>query len=382
MKVFVVDISGKVVNYDIALCEALADSDQAGVSLEFFCPLYKEHPQCKTSRLLNLIPHKYKTSLSLWKRMIKMIELFLNYQIILLHVLFRKPDVIHFQWFPLLEKSSFECYMVKILKCVSPRTKTVLTIHNIFPHESSPKQIQKYIHRFGKLSKYIDSFIVHTEKSKEDACSFFGLETNKIFVVHHGIFEPNNYKPSGNDTNSGILTFIMYGNLSYYKGVDVFIDAIKLMPQEYRAKMKAVIAGNIQDEKLRNIPKEFFEDLNIDWHPYFLPEKELYERIDSSNVIVLPYRQISQSGVLLLALYFRRLIVTSDLPSFKETLQGFSDDMFFESENPQCLANLMMRYIDGKVDSKKQMDAIENLNAAYSWEKAAEKTYNVYNSLM
>ena len=382
MKVFVVDISGKVVNYDIALCEALADSNQAGVSLEFFCPLYEEHPHCKTSRLLNLIPHKYKTSLSLWKRMIKMIELFLNYHIILLHVLFRRPDIIHFQWFPLLEKSSFECYMVKILKWISPRTKTVLTIHNIFPHESSPKQIQQYSQRFGILSETIDSFIVHTEKSKEDVCSFFGLERNRVFVIHHGIFVPNNYKPSVNDTNSGTLTFIMYGNLSYYKGVDVFIEAIKLLPQEYRAKMKAVIAGNIQDDKLRYIPKEFFEELNIDWHPYFLPEKELYERIDDANVIVLPYRQISQSGVLLLALYFRRLIVTSDLPSFKETLQGFSDDMFFESENPQSLANLMMKYIDGKVDCKKQIDVIENLNAAYSWEKAADKTYRVYNSLM
>lgn len=382
MKIFIIDISGKVINYDIALCEAIALYVKGGSEVEFLSPLYTEKPQCKTRRLLNLVPHKYKTSLSLWKRLIKMIELFLNYQIILLHVLFRRPDVIHFQWFPLLEKSSFECYVVKILKWISPRTKILLTIHNIFPHESSSKQIQKYTHRFGKLNKQIDSFIVHTEKSKKDACSFFGLETNRVFVIHHGIFEPNNYKPSKNDKNSGTLTFIMYGNLSYYKGVDIFIDAIKLLPQEYRAKMKAVIAGNIQDEKLRSIPKSFFEELNIDWHPYFLPEKELYERIDDANVIVLPYRQISQSGVLLLALYFRRLIVTSDLPSFKETLQGFSDDMFFESENPQSLANLMMRYIDDKVDSKKQMDAIEKLNAAYSWNKAAEKTYSVYNSLM
>lgn len=382
MKIFIIDISGKVINYDIALCEAMSLCVGGGSEVDYLSPLYTEKPQCKTRRLLNLVPHKYKTSLSLWKRMIKMIELFLNYQIILFHVLFRRPDIIHFQWFPLLEKSSFECYVVKILKWISPRTKTVLTIHNIFPHESSLKQIQQYTHRFGKLSQFIDSFIVHTEKSKEDACSFFGIEKNRVFVVHHGIFEPNNYNPSENETNSGILTFIMYGNLSYYKGVDIFIDAIKLLPQEYRAKMKAVIAGNIQDEKLRSIPNSFFEALNIDWRPYFLPERELYERINDANVIVLPYRQISQSGVLLLALYFRRLIVTSDLPSFKETLQGFSDDMFFESENPQSLANLMMRYIDGEVDCKKQMDAIENLNATYSWNKAAEKTYIVYNSLM
>ena len=382
MKVFVVDLSGKVIKYDIALCEALAAYGKLDGSIEFLCPLYDEHPQCKTTRLLNIIPHKYKTSLSLWKRMIKMIELFLNYQIVLSHVLFRRPDVIHFQWFPLLEKSSFECYVVKILKWISPQAKTVLTIHNIFPHKSSSKHLQQYIQRFVKMSKNIDSFIVHTEKSKEEACSFFKLDANKVFVVHHGIFEPNNYKPNENDTSSGILSFIMYGNMSYYKGVDVFIEAIKLLPQEYRAKMKATIAGNIQDEKLRNKPQKYFEDLNIDWRPYFLPEKELYELIDDANVIVLPYRQISQSGVLLLALYFRRLIVTSDLPSFKETLQGFSDDMFFESENPHSLASLMMRYIDDKVDCNKQMIAIEKLNVVYSWNKAAEKTYSVYFSLM
>ena len=170
----------------------------------------------------------------------------------------------------------------------------------------------------------------------------------------------------------------MYGNLTDYKGVDLFVEAIKDLPEHYRKRVRGIIAGEMQNKKLCYRLQEESRDLNIEWYPYFLPDKELYEKIDNSNVIVLPYKQISQSGVLLLALYFRRFIITSDLPTFKETLKGFSDDMFFESENTNGLAQLMMRFVDDDFDKEKQMQAIENLNRDYSWNTAAKKMIKIY----
>lgn len=382
MKLFVIDISGKVILYDMALCEAISQEKGQGVDIEYFAPLYKEKPRCKTTRLLNLVPLKYKNGEYLWKRALKLIELVLNYIIALFRVAWSKPDVIHFQWFPLLEVCSGEHLAVKMMRLFSKRTKTVLTIHNVYPHAFSENKKAQYAERFQKITKLMDAFIVHTEETKKEVINDFGIEEGRVNVVHHGIFAPNNFVPKENKIHDNGLNFIMYGNLSDYKGVDIFVDAISKLPEEYKKRVRGVIAGEMQNKELCKKLQEDSKGLNIEWYPYFLSEQELNERIDDTNVIVLPYKKISQSGVLLLALYFRRYIITSDLPAFKETLHGFTDDMFFESENSDSLAQLMMRYLDGKIDTAKQMKAIENLNEQYSWELAAEKTIGVYGTLI
>lgn len=378
MKIAIVDISGKVIKYDIALCDAINQFAPRDTHIEYYCPLYEERPNCKTIRLFNLIPSRYKNSENIIKRIIKLFEVLINYIIVVWNVYRKTPDILHFQWFPLLEITSIESIFVSMIKRASPNTKLLLTIHNVYPHGFTDNKKEQYIIRFNKIAELVDGFIVHTKRTKDEVCADFKVNCNRVFVIHHGIFIPEGYEPHTNKFNEGCVNFIIFGNLSKYKGIDIFIDAIKQLPVECQNRMHAVIAGEIQDKALCEKLQQECSGLNVEWFTYFLPEKELYERIEAANVIVLPYRQISQSGVLLLALSFRRLVLTSDLPSFKETLQGFSEDMFFETGNPKGLAQLMMRYIDGKVDAEKQMRAIERLNHEYSWEKAAEMTINAY----
>lgn len=380
MKVFIVDISGKVINYDIALCEAINNCFAGTENNEvvFHCPLYDEAPQCKTIRLLNLVPKRYKNGEYLWKRIIKFFELVINYIYVIIRVAWNKPDIIHFQWFPLMEVCSGEYIAVKIMKLFSKQTRMVLTIHNVYPHNFTNKRKIIYKKRFSNVDRLMNSYVVHTEETKEVVLREFNILEDRVFVIHHGVFIPKNFIPSANIIKGNKLTFIMYGNLSDYKGVDIFVEAIKELPESYRGKVKGVIAGAMQNKELCQKLQDISKDLNIEWHTYFLPEQELYERINDANVIVLPYKRISQSGVLLLALSFRRYVVTSNLAPFKETLNGFSDDMFFESENPKSLARLMMNYVDGRIDTERQMVIIEQLNNNYSWEKAAKKTIQLY----
>lgn len=381
MKIFIIDVSGKVILYDIALCEAIELQKDEAIDIEYFAPLYGETPRCKTARLLNLVPLKYKNGEYLWKRIIKFVELVLNYIILWFRVAWSRPDIVHFQWFPLMEVCSGENLVLKIMKIMSKHTQTVLTIHNVYPHTFTDEKKSRYVKRFKLIDPLINTYIVHTEETKAEMIRVFNVDERKIKVVYHGIFTPQAFTPTTNVINEQNVTFIMYGNLSDYKGVDVFVEAIKELPERYQKKIHGVIAGEMQNKELCKKLQSESKDLNIDWYPYFLPNKELYERIDSANVIVLPYRSISQSGVLLLALYFRRYIITSDLTAFKETLQGFSDDMFFESESPMSLSQLMMRYIDGEIDLEKQMSAIEKLNDLYSWASTAEKTINIYKDI-
>ena len=124
-------------------------------------------------------------------------------------------------------------------------------------------------------------------------------------------------------------------------------------------------------------------DSVITWKAYFLSDEELYHEINAADLIVLPYRAISQSGVLLLSIYFGKLIICSDLPSFKETMQGEEDDsldndLFFKNEDADSLRNLIVRYIDGKVDEEAVRKRVNHIKSLNSWQSAAKATIKVY----
>ena len=56
---------------------------------------------------------------------------------------------------------------------------------------------------------------------------------------------------------------------------------------------------------------------------------------------------------------------------------GMGEDTFFENGNATSLSKLIMKYADGLVDEKKQLNTIENLEAKYSWTNIAE-TYKIF----
>lgn len=365
-KILLVDISGKVTSYDLSLYEAICEQTVDSVSL-----LYPGHG------LMKLIPEKFHGSTNIAKRIVKVFEGLINYLCLSVFLLFKKVDVLHLEWLPFEEFVGWENNILAFMKVISRRTKFILTIHNVYPHDMSDVERIKYNSRFKNVSKKFDSFIVHTQNTKEAVCKEFGMLNDDVTVIHHGVFEPKGIENIKRSRKDEKIRFISYGIQSKYKGTDILVEAASLLPDDYKNRMELSIVGSIQ--------KDFYDKLiskatglTINWKPFFVDEYTLYQEIVDADVIVLPYRAISQSGVLLLALCFGRPIITSDLPSFRETLEGCSEDEFFKSEEPKELCKLMMKYIDDTINRNEMVSHIELLRKKYSWETAANKTLEVY----
>ena len=326
-------------------------------------------------RLLNLVPWKYKDSNHKLKRIAKAIEGLFNYIVLLLHILIKRPAILHFQWLPFMEFCSIDNYYVALIKRVRPKQKIVMTVHNVFPHEMSPKGRKKFKNRFLKVDKYIDHYIVHVNSTKSEIMKEFGITLPRISVIPHGIFVPN-YIPRKDYSANG-RHIIAYGYNSPYKGTDVLLDALQLMPEVDKKTMRLTIVGKMSENYYLQLLTKA-KGLNVNIIPTYIPDEQLYEMIDKVDYIALPYRKISQSGVLLLALYFKKLLLVSNLPSFVETLEGFTDDMFFEANNAESLKNLIVRHIHKKINIEKQLEAISKLNKRYSWDESAKQTFLVY----
>lgn len=384
MEILIIDISGKVLNYDYSLCEALAGEVDDDTQIVLAAHVHdKQKYRGKRLKLFSLVPSSQQSSSGKAKRVVKAFEGLINYTILLIYVLINRPAVIHFQWFPFLEFSSVEVPYVRLLKCLLPKTKIVQTIHNVFPHAMMGQEAkrEKYRNRMMGMDKGIDHNIVHTESTANEVERLFNIDKNRITVIPHGIFKPN-YELGQHEfiAENEKKTIIFYGVNRRNKGADILIDAVRQLPDEYKKQVRVLIAGKTSKEYLKELQAKV-GDADVTFRPTFIPNNDLYEMIENADYIALPYREISQSGVLLLAMYFRKPLVISDLPSFRETLKGFTPDMFFETENAESMSELIKRMLGGGIDTQKELRVIESLNEEYSWENSASKTVAIYKQL-
>ena len=382
MKIVILDITSRnAVQYNPALCKALSAIIEKGEVTLVAPKLHGVAIGYNYKRLLTIVPDKWAGGEGRIKRVVRAIEVVLNYIFVFFYLIFKRPDVLHIQWLPFVEFMGGEKYYLMMLKKFIPKLDIFYTAHNIYPHKLKSDRKSAYAHRFVSLDKYIDGYIVHLISAKKELSDEFGIPLSKIFVAYHGIYVAENYTPKESSNSEGVKRIIMYGFQNKYKGADILIDAIGMLPEEYKKKVSVKIVGLATDKDLYLICHKKAKALNIEWINDFVSDEMLYEAIGNSDLILLPYRKISQSGVLLLALSFRKPILTSNLPSFIETLEGYSSDYFFKSDDPLSLSKMLERFVDGKIDVEMQMSIIEKLNKKYSWVETAKSTFYAYNNV-
>lgn len=375
MKIIVLDITGRnAIQYNPSLCNALSKFEKDVTLLSPRLNCTDKH--FKYIRLFNLIPKSWVRKKTKSKRLLRAFETILNYIYVWIYLKVKRVDILHIQWLPFLEFSPIEKYVLKWYHYTCRSTKIYLTIHNIYPHNLNETQKKKYYKRFLEIDPFITGYLVHLESAKRELIREYAIKKEKIYVAYHGIYKSEIPNVCSNPSD-GRFHIILYGSQSNYKGTDIFIDALKKIPITYLRKISAKIIGQTEKQLYDKCISDA-QNLGVDWINNFVEESELYQAIYESDLIILPYRDITQSGVLLLALSYIKPIITSNLQPFKETLEGYTDDCFFEVGNPDSLANLIIRYIDGEIDIESQKAIIRKLNIKYSWDNTAISTLKAY----
>jgi glycosyltransferase involved in cell wall biosynthesis len=165
------------------------------------------------------------------------------------------------------------------------------------------------------------------------------------------------------------------------KGLDVLIDAFALsLKQKKNAKL--LIAGIPWkvgfDSFQQQITNNGIEEqciLRLNYHPNEIKP----DYFAAADIVVLPYREIFASGVLVNALHYGAAIICSDLPFFMEYVQHERDCLMFSTENAASLAALLSRAYDNpemleKLRSKAQITA----NTTFDIKRIVRQTIDVY----
>ena len=233
-----------------------------------------------------------------------------------------KPDLIVVRyWLPFMGPC-----LGTILRLVkrNKHTKVVCIADNIIPHEKRPgdKPFTQY------FVKPVDAFITMSEKVLKDLLLF---EPNKpaVFVPHplydnfgEAVSKLEAREKLGISPNENILLF--FGFIRKYKGLDILLDALKILKSANNfiagKGIKLLIAGEFYedrkayDEQIEKLDIKDYLILRTD----FIPDSEVKYYLCAADVVVQPYRSATQSGVTPLAYHFNKpMIVTNvgGLPS-------------------------------------------------------------------
>jgi glycosyltransferase involved in cell wall biosynthesis len=108
------------------------------------------------------------------------------------------------------------------------------------------------------------------------------------------------------------ITF--FGRLSYYKGIDLFLNSISEVNNKY-PQQQYIVAGKRHSY---NIDDKFFKLKNINFIEKHLSNEELVKLVMSSSLIVCPYIEATQSGVVMTAYALNKPVLVTNVGGLPE----------------------------------------------------------------
>ncbi|HET6146497.1 MAG TPA: glycosyltransferase [Polyangia bacterium] len=262
---------------------------------------------------------------------------------LVLRVLAKRPDVVHFQW---LVVPPLDALAIRIIAAHCP---VVFTVHDTVPFNGDqPSLLQKLA--FDLPIRLSDRVIVHTEGGRERLRAR-GVPDEKLAVIPHGPLKlpaaapaPAPAPPSSplrprRETDAR-MTFLAFGEIKRYKGPDVLIEAAGLLPPALRARARFIIAGRPRMDmaplRARAAALDLQDTLEI-W-PRRLSEPEMADLFEQTDCFVFPYRQIDASGVYFLTKSSGKWIIASRVGIFAEDVKDGTQGQLVAPENPEALA--------------------------------------------
>tara|TARA_B110000444_G_scaffold116340_1_gene109568 strand:- start:208 stop:1353 length:1146 start_codon:yes stop_codon:yes gene_type:complete len=298
------------------------------------------------------------------------------------HARFSGISIFHFHIFYTNILVLFNLLFVKILF-----GKVVLTVHDVssFSNSSNSPIIGKLIY------KLTDRIITHNEFSKSEILNVNSNLSSCISIVPHGNYtsfiniqfdKEKSKEQLGIPNNRRILLF--FGMIKKVKGLEILLfslkDVIKRNPD-----ILLVIAGKPWEDDFSTYQKIIDENNLSEYillHTKFIPQQDVGYYYCASDLIVLPYKKNYQSGVLMMALSYKRPALVSNLPSLKEIISDNETGFLFKTENVSDLTSkLNIILSDEGLMERVRLKGAELINTQYDWGEIGRQTRQAYQSV-
>jgi glycosyltransferase involved in cell wall biosynthesis len=277
-------------------------------------------------------------------------------------------DVVHYQW---LTMPSLDA---RLLPALRPR---VMTAHYVLPPWPSRRQVSTARRLFGSM----DAVVAHSEHGAERLRDEAGVDPARIRVIPHGAFDYFTRLPEEKPLPIELEgaegpVILFFGLLRPYKGLDTLLQAFRELEG---AELWIVGNPRMDLEPLRRLAAEARG--RVRFVSRFIEDAEAPAIFRRANLVVLPYRDVEQSGVLYTGLAFGKPLVLSSVGGFPE-VAATGAARLVPPEDSGALAQTLSELVADPAARERLAKAARTAAAGpYSWEAVAAQTLALYREL-
>jgi glycosyltransferase involved in cell wall biosynthesis len=323
----------------------------------------------------------------------KVVHLLKYYFFLINYILSHKKRIIHFQW---LDRNRFlDRILIPAIASIKGH-KIIYTVHNINSGKRDGRDSWYNRLSLSIIYKLAHRLIVHTPLSKQELCADFGIRQSKVFIIKHGI--NNRVMLQGLSTdqartkltiNNNEKVVLFFGNIDHYKGLDILIDSLNFLPETIIRDFRLVIAGN---SKSTEYGRFISEKVNNSAHKQkillqmsFIPDNDIELYFQGADCIVLPYRNIYQSGVIFMAYTFGLPMILSDIGNFRDDILVGTTGLLIKKNTPEEIGVTITQFFDSDM-YKRQPEYRKKIREwgfkNYSWDTIGIETRKLYTSVL
>lgn len=290
------------------------------------------------------------------KRFINPFRLFFEFRL-LMYIRSQKADLV---WFNTL--SLVQAFLLRLLL-----RNPLISAHDVQLHPADTDYHGKLSQNltFGLFKKSI-AVMSRNQSDLFEKVNGFKPYILQLPIIDYYEASAQSIISNGNDVRT--LKFLFFGSIQPYKGIEILLRAAEILNSknlDYELNICGQIRYNYEEMKnaLSSTRHVKYINEHIDY-------RAVYELYSNNDVIVVPYKHVTQSGPLLIGYNQNKPCITSNLPGFKEyvvdgksgliynnTAEDLASKMEYMIENKSRIKE-MSAYIDTEIRSRFSMQSL------------------------
>ncbi|MGB3472830.1 MAG: hypothetical protein WBA51_18590 [Erythrobacter sp.] len=239
--------------------------------------------------------------------------------------------------------------------------KLIWVAHNVQPHGGGNRLLA------WLFCRQLDGVIYLSEHSRQVVRTTHKFSRNvQELVTVHGAYNSNRAPQNRTEISAGPVNLFSFGQIRPYKGFDQLLRA----SSDLRAPATITITGRVEDGAFADLIKTTARDrdrITLNLRDDYLPKAELDSMIDACHGVVLPYRDILNSGAALHALSRARPVLVPNRGSMPELRAHIGNQwvhLYDDEFNGDDLNRFMSAIRDLHPEARPDL-------SAYSWHRVA-----------
>lgn len=269
----------------------------------------------------------------------------------------RRSRVLLLQWWT---AATLHTYLVLALAARLAGQRVVIELHELQDPGEAGHALARGYGRWGlrALLRLAHGAIVHSKSDWQLFEASYGPIDVRVALVPHGPYDQYSEVAETSDPavaaaisavraapTDGVVNLLFFGLIRPYKGLEDLLRVFNALPRSEAERLWLTVVGETWEgctEPAHLIATSPHKD-RITFVNEYVPDEVVAAAFAQADVVVLPYRRSSSSGILHVAMSWGLPIVVTSVGGLPEAASGYAGAVFVPPEDPAALKEGLLK---------------------------------------